>query len=163
LSQFPHLFPFAFQYLIKNKLYVHGNWELNIDVELTNTNCAIGNSNNLDEFGVNNIKIDYSIPEETYNLIEHVKSVLKNIMAKEQMDIEELNIGTTSLKLEDTYHPFRLYQPNTPFLDRFNPLSNLYVCHTGLLNRAGGLNPTAVLFCLIEELVENKLNIRSLD
>jgi hypothetical protein len=163
LSQFPHLFPFAFQYLFKNKLYVHGNWELNIDVELSNTNCAIGNSNNFDEFGVNTIKIDYSIPEETYNLIEHVKSVLKNLMAKEQMDIEELNIGTTSLKLEDTYHPFRLYQENIPFLDRFNPLSNLYVCHTGLLNRAGGLNPTAVLFCLIEELVENKLNIRSLD
>jgi hypothetical protein len=40
-------------------------------------------------------------------------------------------------------------------------LTNLYVCHTGILDRAGGLNPTATLFCLIEELIEKNLKIRS--
>jgi hypothetical protein len=162
ISQFVHIFPFAYQYFIKKKLYVYGNWELNIDVELNKTNCSITNSNSLDAFGVNSIKIDYSIPKETYELIEHAKASVRNLLAKESIQIEELNEDTTGLKLEDTYHPFRLYQPETSFLDRFNPCSNLYVCHTGLLDRAGGLNPTAVLFCLIEELIEKKLNIRSL-
>jgi hypothetical protein len=162
IAQFVHLFPFVYQYFINKKLYVYGKWELNIDVELNNTNCSITNSDSLDAFGVNSIKIDFAIPQETYKFIEHAKESVRSLLAKDSIQIEELNKDTSGLKLEDTYHPFRLYQPETSFLDRFNPISNLYVCHTGLLNRAGGLNPTAVLFCLIEELVEKKLNIRSL-
>lgn len=163
LFQFVHLFPFLYLYFIKKKLYIYGSWELNIDVELNKTNCSITNSKNFDAFGVNSIKIDYSIPEVTYDMIDYAKKIVSNLLVNESIKVEDLNKNSTGLKLEDTYHPFRLYQPETPFLDRFNPLSNLYVCHTGILNRAGGLNPTAVLFCLIEELVEKKLNIRSIE
>ena len=160
-SQFFYLFPFAYNFLIKKKLYVYDSWELNIDAELSNTTCSIIRSKNIDAYDTQGVSINYSIPDQTYFLINYAKKCIKDLLEKENIMVEVLTNNTTVLKLEDTYHPFMLYKKNSLFLDRFNPLTNLYVCHTGILDRAGGLNPTATLFCLIEELIEKNLKIRS--
>lgn len=161
IRQFFYLFPFAYYYFIKKKLYVYGGWELNIDVELFNTKNFIKKSNLKDDFSINSIDINYEVPEEIFEIINVAKGTLKQLLDESKIVFEELDVKLNTLKLEDTYHPFKLYNSNTEFLEKFNPLPNLFVCHTGLLDRAGGLNPTAVLFCLIEELVNTNFKIRN--
>lgn len=159
-SQSIHLIPFIYSYLFKKKLYVYGTWDLNIDVELSNTANVLYSSDNKDKYGVQSICVKYEISESTYEVVDYARSVVRKILEEENIVFEELVKKTSTLKLEDTYHPFKLYNNNLDFFKNYNPVSNLFVCHTGLLNRAGGLNPTAVLFCLLEEIVEKNFNFQ---
>jgi hypothetical protein len=47
-----------------------------------------------------------------------------------------------------------MYNIERSLNEKINPLINLFVFNTGILNRAGGLNPTAVIFCIIEKHIE---------
>ncbi len=154
LKQFVHLFPFVFNYFFKKKLYVYKNWEINIDIEIENSNNFIDESSQLDAFGINGIDIYFNIPNSTILKIEKAKLKIRELLELEGVKFSETTKATTALKLEDTYHPYKLYNKTSGIENRFNPISNLFVCHTGILDRAGGLNPTAVLFCMLEDHVE---------
>jgi hypothetical protein len=87
----------------------------------------------------------------------HIKNNIKNHLINENINFIEFNTDPTSLKFEDTYHPYKLYDLNLPIYKIIQPLKNLYVFNTGILNRAGGINPTAVIFCHIEKHVVEDL------
>lgn len=158
LKQFYHLFPFVFNYIFKNKLYVYKNWDMNIDIEVDDFNNNITFSSNVDNFNQKGLDINFNISNSVIEKIHIVKERIKKLLIEQNIQFIETVSNNRGLKLEDTYHPFKLYNKNTSFNKRFNPISNLYVCNTGLLDRAGGLNPTAVLFCLIEDHIENNYN-----
>ena len=159
IGQFIYLFPFAFEFLVRKRMFVYGEWELNLDVELSKTNNYLYKSDEIDSFGVSGVGINFEIPDSTFEVISYAKRVMKDVFLSGNVNFEELNNETSGIKLEDTYHPYKMYNKGSSFLDRFNPLPNLFICHTGLLDRAGGINPTATLFCLIEELIDKDFNI----
>jgi hypothetical protein len=161
IGQFIYLFPFAFEFLVRKRMYVYGEWDLNLDVELNETSNFLKKSDEIDSFGVSGVEINFEIPNSTFEVINYAKKVMKDFLLSENINFEELNEETSAIKLEDTYHPYNMYNKGSSFLDRFNPLPNLFICHTGLLDRAGGINPTATLFCLIEELIEKDFKILS--
>jgi hypothetical protein len=158
LKQFYHLFPFVYNYIFKNKLYVYKNWDINIDIETDDINNKLSLSKNVDKYNQNGLDINFNISNSTIEKIYKVKDRIKKLLINQNIDFSETTSKDKSLKLEDTYHPFKLYNKNTSFNERFNPISNLYICNTGLLDRAGGLNPTAVLFCVLEDHLDKNYN-----
>ena len=154
LKQLYHIFPFVSNYIFKNKLYVYKNWYINIDIETNDINNKLTISKNLDKYNQNGLDINFNISNSTIEKIYKVKDIIKKLLINQNIEFTEASSKEQSLKLEDTYHPFRLYNKKTSFTKRFNPVSNMYVCNTGLLDCAGGVNPTAVLFCVIEDHVE---------
>lgn len=157
LKQFVHLFPFAFQYIFKKQLYVYKTWDINIDIEINESNNYITFSDKKDIFGLSGIDIHFMIPNAVIAKMESAKSTIRSLLEKEGYIFTELGTDASSLKYEDTYHPYKMYNKTKGLKKRFNPLENLYVCNTGILDRAGGLNPTAVLFCLLESHIETDL------
>ncbi len=157
LKQFIYIFPFLFNYIFKNKLYIYKDWGINIDIEIENTTNFICH----DDPGIydlnSNLKIDFSIPVSTKQKLKIAIKTIKDLLNKENIEYIEHNINTTTLKLEDTYHPYRLYNKTLDFKERYNPYKNLFVYHTGILDRAGGINPTASIFCLIEHSIDSLL------
>ena len=158
LKQFYHLFPFVYNFIFKNKLYVYKNWDINIDIETDDINNKLSLSKNVDKYNQNGLDINFNISNSTIEKIYKVKDRIKKLLVTQNIEFSETTSKDKSLKLEDTYHPFKLYNKNTSFNERFNPISNLYICNTGLLDRAGGLNPTAVLFCVLEDHLEKYYN-----
>ena len=153
-KQFLHLFPFISNYIFKKQLYVFKNWEINIDIEIKDSNNFISHSSQVDSFGIPGIDIYFNILESTIVKIDKAKSIIRNLLVNEGLPFSEVAMNSSALKLEDTYHPYKMYNQEMGLQERFNPLDNLFVCHTGILDRAGGLNPTAVLFCMLEDHVE---------
>jgi hypothetical protein len=163
-KQFLHLFPFISNYIFKKQLYVYRNWEINIDIEIKDSNNFINHSSQNDSFGIQGIDIFFNIPESTIVKIDKAKSIIRDLLKKEGLPFTEVAMNSSALKLEDTYHPYKMYNQKMGIHERFNPLDNLYVCHTGILDRAGGLNPTAVLFCMLEDHIDSsyKNNFKSI-
>jgi len=153
-KQFLHLFPFISNYILKKQLYVYKNWEINIDIEIKDSNNFINHSIQRDSFGIQGLDIFFNIPESTIQNIDKAKGIIRDLLKKEGLPFTEVAMNSSALKLEDTYHPYKMYNQKMGIQERFNPLDNLYVCHTGILDRAGGLNPTAVLFCMLEDHVD---------
>ena len=161
ISQFFALFPFVYSYFIKKKLFVYKSWYLHIDIELSNSKNSVQISEELDVNKQNGIDIDYQISEETIEKLKQVRNILEDILKKEKINYSEVaDRSASSLKLEDTYHPYKLFSVGNKkdILDLYNPVSNLYLVNTGLLERSGGINPTAALFCLIEHHVEKMIS-----
>ncbi len=157
-SQFIYLFPFVFSYLIKKKLYIYKSWELAIDMELSKSTNTVQLSGEADAYQQKGIDIDYAISEDSIQKLKQIKDKLAEILKKENIPFSEVeNFSASSLKLEDTYHPYKLFGAGKDFSEAYHPLSNLFLINTGLLQRAGGINPTAALFCLIEQHVEQGL------
>jgi hypothetical protein len=63
--------------------------------------------------------------------------------------------------IRETLHPYNLYNSleESDIKNVSNPVENLFVYHTGILSRIGGINPTASLLCMIEKhIAERALN-----
>lgn len=159
-KQFFHLFPFALNYFVSKKLYVYYPWSLNIDIELDNNDNYIEESDNNDNYGQKGINIHYKIPAKTIDKLIKAKSLMRQLLIKNNIDFEDVVADASAIKLEDIYHPYNL-QKHSNFKDAYNPLDNLFVFHTGILQRSGGINPTAAIFCVIEKHVEQDTFIES--
>ena len=158
IKQFFHLFPFAFNYLLLSKLYFIKPWYLNIDIELDDNTNSINLSDNKDSFNQSSIDIKFEVPKQTLSKIVEIKSIIRKMLNDSNIEFEELNADPSSIKLEDVYHPYKLFSKSKSFFENHHPKNNLFIFNTGLLNRSGGINPTATLFCLIENHVE-ELNL----
>jgi len=146
--------PFLYYILIKKQLFIYGHWYLNIDMELSESSNVVKVSKNLDKTQQPGIEISYTISDDTLIKLKSIKKELEKILKDNKIDYEDvLNIGATSLKLEDIYHPYNLFKhnDNQGLYNLINPVDNLFVFNTGLLKRAGGINPSATIFCLIEK------------
>jgi hypothetical protein len=157
LKQVFHLFPFVAEYVFKKKLYVYKDWDINIDIELDKAGNHLSLTDQKDAFGESGVAIDFEIPETTKQKIATAKQRIQQLLQDEGIAYTSLGETTSALKLEDTYHPYALYPETMPFEERYHPAANMYVLHTGLLNRAGGINPTAVLFCQAEHHIAAEL------
>jgi hypothetical protein len=157
LKQVFHLFPFVVEYVFKKKLYVYKDWDINIDIELDKADNQLSLTDQKDAFGESGVAINFEIPETTKQKIATAKQRIQQMLQDEAIAYTSLGETTSALKLEDTYHPYALYPEGMPFEERYHPAANMYVLHTGLLNRAGGINPTAVLFCQAEHHIAAEL------
>ncbi|MFM7022542.1 MAG: hypothetical protein ACKOXB_06150 [Flavobacteriales bacterium] len=153
MSQFLHLFPFVWSYLFKKKLYVYKSWVLNVDMELSQSVNKVQLSAEEDGFRQKGLEIDYAISADSIDKLKKIRKDFAEILKKEGIPFTEVESGASSLKLEDTYHPYKLFG-DKDVIENYHPATNLYLFNTGLLQRAGGINPTAALFCLIEHHVE---------
>jgi hypothetical protein len=154
LRQAPHFFPFVISYFLKRRLYIFGSWYLNIDIELDENENFVQSSSQVDDFDQNGIAISFSIPERTRQKLLRAKSIVAQLLAKENIPFTDVNADASGMKLEDTYHPYHLFFGDDRFKqaeDACHPASNLFMFNTGILKRAGGINPTAAVFCLIEK------------
>jgi hypothetical protein len=150
---------FVATYLFKKKLYIYGRWFLHIDIELANSNNSVALSPETDRFHEQGIDIKYQISEETVDKMLRARQKVRQILLDANIDFEDLETADISTeKMEDVYHPFALFSHsgNQTIFDLYNPVSNLFMFNTGLLRRAGGLNPTASIFCLIEHHVDGR-------
>ncbi|GAB3925953.1 GMC family oxidoreductase [Mucilaginibacter myungsuensis] len=154
LKQFIYIFPFVFSYLFLKKLYIFGSWYINVDIELPANNNSIKLSDQIDAYGQRGINIDYNItPDATARLLA-IKQRVKTLLDASGLKYTELaDTNASALKLEDTYHPYKLFKYNgSAGIDSvYQPLKGLFLFNTGLLYRSGGINPTASIFCLIEQ------------
>lgn len=155
-KQLFQLFPFAFNYLFRNRLYVFKPWSLNIDIELDRNENFIAAAKSRDLSSSGGIEIHYNIPSLTIQKLLTAKDLIKALLIKSKIEFEEVNSDITSMKLEDIYHPYNLFKRSS--LKRsYQVVDNLYQFNTGILKRSGGINPTAVLFCLIEKHIHEDL------
>ncbi|WP_018343027.1 hypothetical protein [Cytophaga aurantiaca] len=156
-SQAFAIFPFVYSYFFLKKLYVYKSWFLNIDIELSKSENSVVLSNEQDIYKQNGVELEYSISEDSLYKLKKIKESIAKILKENKIDFIELEDNdASSLKLEDTYHPYRLFSSdeNKDITELYNPYVNLFVFNTGLLQRSGGINPTAALFCFIEHHIE---------
>lgn len=153
LGQSLAILPFAAHYFFLKKLYRYGPWYFNIDIELDQNDNSIQTAAMLDRDGAPGIDIGFQIPPTTMEKLQVAKEMVRNLLLESGLEFEEMHTGGDGTKPEDTYHPYNLYAGlgQIGFEKKYHPMTNLYVFHTGLLPRAGGINPTASLFCLIEQ------------
>lgn len=161
-KQFFHIFPFTLSYLVKKKLYIYKSWYLNIDMELSKSTNSVALSEENDAYNEKGIAINYNISSDTTEKLLKIKEQIRHVLQDENIRFSDLdNSNASSVKLEDIYHPYKMfiYGAGKSIFDIYNPVGNLYLFNTGLLNRSGGINPTASLFCLIEYYLENNIHI----
>ncbi|SHF39493.1 hypothetical protein [Flavisolibacter ginsengisoli] len=159
LASIHHVFPFAFNYLYHKKLYVYKTWEIFVDIELDENDNKISLSKETDKFGELGLDIYFNIPDSTKEKIKKAKAIVRDILIQNNLKYKETDDTIGIDNLRDTLHPYNLYnsQKELTFEETFNPVSNLFVLHTGILSRVGGINPTATLLCLIEKHVTEDL------
>lgn len=157
IRQLTSFFPFVYHYFIKKNLFVYKSWFLNIDVELANSSNSLHLSEEVDKYGEKGIRIQYEVNEDTRVLLQKVKEKVRAFLTEHKVPFKEMNDNVLTAKMEDVYHPYALYAYDNgkTIYEVSNPATNLYLFNTGLLMRAGSINPTASLFCLIEQHVEN--------
>ena len=157
IMQILSFFPFIYRYFIRKDLYIYKSWFLNIDVELSQSENIIRLSHEKDAYGEAGLAITFAITDSTLDKLTIARNKIRNFLTSNNINFREINADATTMKVEDVYHPYALFQykNDESIWDVYHPLGNLYLFNTGLLKRAGAINPTASLFCLIEQHVEN--------
>ena len=152
-------FAFGWSLLIKNQIYVYKNeWYLYIDIENPIGKNTISLCEQLDKYNDHSLNVDFKIDNNVLRLYENAKEQIKELLIKHQVQFEECNSQIDVEKSEDTYHPFGMLCNFSSCSEYFNQYKNMLVVNTGILPRAGGINPTAAVFPLIEEYVSRNLN-----
>lgn len=155
LPQILHFFPFLFQYFVRKKVYVHKSWFLQIDFESASAQSYVRRSSVVDDHGGFGIEVGYFKNDKFGTYINNVIDSIKQRLDEQNLNYVALDNNVETLKAEDTYHPYNLYNGTDMSFDQIvSPLANLNVYHTGILKRAGGINPTGSIFCLIEKHVD---------
>lgn len=153
-SQTSAVLKFCYYYVFKKKLYVFKRWQLNIDIEVDGRDNHVSLSQVLDKFQQPGLNVSFNIPETTVQRLRAAKEILRAALIASKIDFVEIDEEITADKLEDVFHPFNLTSDIS-----VNPkvYENLHMFHTGILKRAGGINPTASIFCLIEKHISEEL------
>jgi len=157
-SDFPYIILFIYNIFINKKLYVHKNkWFLQIDIESHTDISTMLLSDLTDNYKIRTFCLDSINNENLYTSIFKVKDILKEFLLTNNVIFKEVNPNPTSLKIEDTYHPYNIFPVETSLNDYYKKYDNMLVVNTGILPRVGGINPTATLFPLIEDFLNNYL------
>jgi hypothetical protein len=156
LSQAIHIPLFMYAYFVKKRLYVYKSWDINIDMEVDGEQNVVSLGGK-DRMGQSGIEINFTIPQTTLIKLEKAKDKIRSMLQESKIDFTELADAVSVNKLEDTYHPYNFYNAkNLPIEKIIQPLDNLFQFSTGILSRAGGLNPSATVFCIIEKHVHEE-------
>jgi len=148
---------FLSEMLIRKRLYVHGPWYLQVDLEAPPDAGWIELSKEHDRHGEPGLDYEFSVPaavNQTYlGAVEATRAVLHRNGAK----FADVEASVDEGKYEDTYHPFGMFGSKSNTLDHFYGLfSNLLIVNTGILPRAGSINCTAAVFPIIEDYLSKR-------
>jgi hypothetical protein len=158
LFDFPSVIKFIYKLLFKKELYVHqNNWYLQIDIESHTDKSTMLLSNEFDKFGFKTFRLNKIEDNNLTKSVLRAKEILKDYLIVNNINFKEINADATSLKLEDTYHPYNINPVETTIDEYYSKYANLLIINTGILPRVGGLNPTASLFPLIEDFISKNL------
>lgn len=144
--------------IIHKKMYVDKkSWSLQLDIEQAFPNeNQISVINNKDRFSQNSIKIDWQISNEDYQVIEEIKDNVYELLNRHKFDFSPMFEKLTVQKIEDAYHPvgFLKMSSLSEVLDlncQVNNVINLFHFSTAIFSSAKTINPTAAVFCFIED------------
>jgi hypothetical protein len=156
----PFVLKFIYSIIIYKEVYVYKDtWDLYIDIENPQSNSFISLVNNNNNSFINDLAVHFDLNKNT---IEYIYSnailEIKELLKFNNINYFQLNDSFSFEKLEDTYHPFNMFMSNSEDLISFyNRFESLLIINTGILPRAGGINPTAALFPIIDNYVDNFL------
>lgn len=156
-----HIFLFFFYYYFFRKLYIYKGWDMFIDIEIDKNDNKFTLSEETDIYGERGIDVFFKIPPSTIEKLTEAKSVVREMLIKSKLSFQERDITESVSNIRATLHPYNTYNSLAlaDLKNVSNPVENLFVYHTGILSRVGGINPTASLLCMIEQHVaESKFN-----
>lgn len=142
------------------RLYVDKkSWRLNLDIEQSYPNKnAMKISENRDKYLQSAINIDWQISKEDYEAISTVKEEAIKLLDQNNFNYTtSFGSELTMQKVEDTYHPvgfIKMGSKTEDILDFFCKVrgtTNLFHFSTAMFSTAKTINPTAAVFCFIED------------
>jgi hypothetical protein len=152
----PQAMVFIYYVIIKKRIYVKdGEWFLFIDIENPTKTSYVELSDQKDEYGLLGLNVHYEVDERAINIYNHAYKQVKQILINSNTVFEdcfdEIQVDTC----EDIYHPYGMFSDYDSVKKYFNEYPNMLVVNTGILPRAGGINPTGAVLPLIDEFIEN--------
>lgn len=152
----PQALVFIYSIIIKKRIYVKdGEWFLFIDIENPTKTSYVELSDQKDEYGLLGLNVHYEVDELAINIYnqayKHVKQILINSNTVFEDCFDEIQVDTC----EDIYHPYGMFSDYDSVKEYFNEYPNMLVVNTGILPRAGSINPTGAVLPLIDEFIEN--------
>lgn len=157
-SNVPQAIAFIYSVLIKRKMYVYNNeWYLYIDIENPTKTSYVTLSKETDKFGEPGLDVYYSIGEDAIKIFRKSKEIVKQYLIKCKTDFEECSELISTQNAEDIYHPYGMFSNFNSIEEFFNSYENMLVVSTGILPRAGGINPTAAVFPIVDEFINKHL------
>lgn len=167
IDGFEFLIRFGFNILFLKKMYAHrNNWSLQLDIEQAFPNDnSIDLSENIDKYGQHAARLNWRVSAEDKQSIEAIKNDLIILLNKENINysiVYDPNIE--SMKIEDVYHPvgfIRMGHDENAVLDpncRVKGIDNLFHFSTAMFPSAKSINPTAAVFCFIEQHLDTVFN-----
>lgn len=151
----PSVIGFAWSVFIRRKVFVYKReWSMGIDIENHNSDSNIQLSNENDEWGAPKLRVDFHISDKSQKVFEAAWHKVKAYLDEGGVSYTERYDSMHVEKGEDVYHPYGMFMSDAASLDEFYAkYPNVLIVNTGVLPRAGGLNPTAACLPLIEEYV----------
>jgi hypothetical protein len=156
-----HVTGFVWSVVVLRKMYVMNNkWFLYIDIENPTHDSYVVLSSERDKFGLPGLDVFYSVGE---NAVDIYKQAQKE--AIEYLDACEVKYEVVAEKIdvhtcEDIYHPYGMFYFESVD-DYFSRWNNMLLISTGILPRSGGINPTAAVFPLVDEFINNHMVYQS--
>lgn len=159
ILEFPIVLSFIWKVLVEKKMYVKNNiWSLYLDIE----NPFLSNTITLKEekydSDIPSIQIEYQISNEAVKILNKIEKKIDDYLLSNNVNFEKNIDSLDANSYEDIYHPYGMYN-FIDLADYETRWPGLLVVSTGVLPRAGGINPTAAIFPIIENFIENKLDI----
>ncbi|WP_289060986.1 hypothetical protein [uncultured Zobellia sp.] len=157
LKDIPHVLGFIWSVVVRRKIYVmNKEWFLYIDIENPTKDSYVSLSNEKDKFGLSGLDVYYNVGKDAIAIYEKAQqeavAYLNSCKVNYEIIADKIDVETC----EDIYHPYGMIHFDS-MEDYFTRWSNLLVISTGILPRSGGINPTAAVFPLIDEFVNNRL------
>ena len=163
LSGFVFLFNFVFYLFFKKKLYVdQSQWSFQLDMEQpVPNNNKLSLADKKDKYGEAALHIGWDISKKDLNAISEMRDKVELLLKKNKLEYTPLyNPASTSNKVEDVYHPvgcLRMGHDAGAVVDykgKVKGVDNLYHFSTGIFPSAKSINPSAAVFCFVEECLE---------
>ncbi len=159
------LFRFAFSIAFRQKMYVdRSQWSLQLDLEqpVPNENRLLL-SDRTDRFGEPVLEIDWKISDADLAAIADIRRQAERMLQENGLSFQPTyDPATTGNKVEDVYHPVGCIRMGSDpaavagFDGRIRGLDNLFHFSTALFPRAGSINPSAAVCCILEEHLEKQ-------
>jgi len=148
---------FLAEALLRRRLYVHGPWFLQVDVEAPLETGWIELAEEGDIYGERGLNYEFSVSTAVDKTYEGAVAKTREVLSQNGGSFSEVDADFTQGKYEDTYHPFGMFGSQSGSLNEFYGLySNLLIANTGILPRAGSINCTAAIFPVIEDCIKSR-------
>jgi hypothetical protein len=155
LFNVPDFIKFFYSILFKKRMYVLNNeWYMYIDIENPTSDSFVELSSEKDQFDEFGLNVHYSLGENTQVIYNEARDIVKKYLLDNDVSFHEYNETIKVENSEDIYHPYGMFSNFNSVKEYFNQFNNLFIVSTGVLPRAGGINPTAAVLPLIEEYFE---------